>query len=248
MGRNIAYWHLFTGHICNSCFLELFNFFKSPANSGAFLLWANIIPPSCHQCFFAKVFYVSKYAYVVAPEKDARCDVMIKKKRSILVKVSTLAIVSAWANPVVAYTLNLSCKQNIYFGSIAASGCTGTFKIAPNGAHVDNGCLVIGKTASAGSCNATVKTVGKAPSKLTNSVVASFAKPSFTLTAKGVTGTLTMKNLRLQVRGRTTSGTKVTLSASEVKNTATLDVGGTLYYSNTVPRGNYVGNVIITIN
>ena len=174
------------------------------------------------------------------------CPVHMRKinGKELLISVSAFAVIAAPPLPVMAQStvVSITCKQDIDIGKLIASGCAGTYIIAPDGAHKNSGCLLINSTAVVGVCTVSTK---KGPA--TKNAVVTFAKASYTLSA-APTGTVTMKALRMQVRGRTTSATKVTLTPTELKNTATLDIGGSLHYVDMQTAGKYSGKVAVSVN
>jgi len=167
-----------------------------------------------------------------------------KSAQEILIRVSALAVMAAPVPSARAQstTLNIVCKQDIGIGNLIASGCmNGTYAIKPNGAHTDMGCLLIIKSATAGVCTITTK---KGPA--TKSAKITFAKTTFKLTSGGAT--VTLKDLRMRARSKTASVTKLTVSATALQNTVTIDVGGSLHYVDLQTAGKYSGKVQVVVN
>lgn len=164
-----------------------------------------------------------------------------KKKKIIFIGVSALAVMAA-PRPAWAQTpaVRITCKQNIYIGHLASTGtCPGSYVIAPDGSHMENGCLVVFSPAAAGVC-----TVDTKFGPLTKSAAVSFTKASFKMT-KG-TGVVTFTNLKMLERGKTGSATKLTFNPTELAATVTLDIGGTLNFSANQAAGKYSGKLSIS--
>lgn len=169
--------------------------------------------------------------------------------KDILVRVSALAVLSAplcvgGSRSARAQTIKLTCKQTIFIGKLASAACSAKYIISPDGAHSDTGCLAILNTAAAGTCS--MKIVG---GPATKSAFLSFAKTAFTLSSTMGGNTATMNNLRMKNRTQTPIASKLTLKTTTLAaKTFTIDIGGSLNYSNGQPAGNYVGKVAVRAN
>lgn len=164
-----------------------------------------------------------------------------KNKKNILIGVSALAVMAAprpaWAQP---QKVSITCKQDIYIGLLANTGCAGSYVIAPNGAHSANGCLLVFTPAVAGVCTVTTQN-----GPVTKSAVVTFTKVSYALKNGG--GTVTMTNLQMREQGGTKSSTKLTFSPAALAATVTIDIGGTLNSGAGQSLGIYSGKVSLSV-
>ncbi len=165
--------------------------------------------------------------------------------KKTLIRISALAVMASpfWGGSARAQTLKLTCKQNIDIGNLIASGCTGDYIISPNSVHNNTNCLLINNTAVAGTCS--VKVVGGAATK---SAVLTFQKGFFTMVgSKG--GTAKMTNLRMKNRTQATITPTLTFATATLNGgPITVDIGGTLNYTDGQTEGTYTGKVALSIN
>lgn len=171
---------------------------------------------------------------------------MATAKKDILVRVSALAFLSSplWCGSARAQNLQLNCTRNIDIGNLVASGCTDKYIISPDGAHVNPGCLKISQAAVAGSC--TLKVTGGVATK---SAVITFNNPQFAMQNTKTFTSAKMTSLRMKLRSDTVIASKLTLGVTTLTSpTITIDIGGTLNYSNMQAAGTYSGKVAIKAN
>jgi len=163
-----------------------------------------------------------------------------RNKKIVLISVSALAVMAAprpaWAQPAVQIT----CKQDIYIGHIASTGCAGSYVIAPDGGHSEKGCLLVFTPAVAGVC-----TVDTKFGPVTKSASVTFTKVSFTINNGG--GVMTITNLKMQEQGKTPSATKLTFNPTELAATVKIDIGGTLNFGAGQTLGKYSGKVSLSV-
>lgn len=167
-------------------------------------------------------------------------------KKDVLVRVSALALLAAPCpfSSARAQNLQISCGNNIFLGELIASGCAGGYVISPDGNHQNNGCLIVNSAAQAGSCIISV-TGGTA----TKSAAVSFTKAAFLPGHTKMATSVRMDTLRMKLRSQPTIFTKITLGVTALLATKiTIDVGGTLDYSNMQPSGSYSGKVSVVVD
>ncbi len=160
----------------------------------------------------------------------------MKNSRVILVSVSTLALSAAYGLPAHAQ-LQISCAQNFFVGEHDACS-TGTLVIDPDGSTTLSGCLVTENPPNAAQCK--LSTAGPGP---TRDVTVQFKTSAVFITAGGSQAKVV--SFRMSPVGTTVTGAKFTFTPTQVTNTVTLDVGGTLQFSAGQAIGVYTGTVSI---
>lgn len=172
-------------------------------------------------------------------------DIKHDKIKKTLVRISALAVIASpfCVGSARAQSLQLTCKQDIDIGKLIATGCSGKYVIAPDNGHSNPGCLILNQTAAAGSCE--LKVTGGAATK---SAIVTFQKSFFTL--PGTLGSsVKMTSLRMKNRTQPTITPTLTFNTTRLNGgTITIDIGGTLNYSNGQTAGSYSGKVAVSAN
>ena len=153
-----------------------------------------------------------------------------------MIAVSALAA-SALHGGRAAAQIAVTCSQPFYMGQNQACG-TGTMQVSPNGGISTSGCIARGIDADPGRC--IVTNSGPAP---TRNVVVDF--PVAAYTASGGGDNVTVNNLRLQAVGATVVAPQLTFTPTEITNTVTVNVGGTINFTQGQAFGSYNGAITV---
>ena len=160
----------------------------------------------------------------------------MKFSQTILVSVSTLAL-SAVYHEVAYAQLSITCTKNFFVGEHDACA-NGTLVIDTDGSTMTSGCLVSITPPRAGQCK--LSTLGVPPTR--NVVVQFKTSPIF---INGAGDQAKVNAFRMLPVGGTTPAAQFTFTPTEVSNTVTLDMGGTLTFSTGQAIGVYTGTVSI---
>lgn len=161
-----------------------------------------------------------------------------RKKKPVLVAVSSLALSAWYGSPAVAQ-LQISCTRRLYVGEhdICANG---RVRILPSGGtSALTGCLITTIPPDAGKC--VVSTGGVA---ITKSVLVAFTNTKFDVTMGG--NFHRVNRLRMQHTGAAKSAKSFTFTPTEVSNTVTVNIGGRLRFRENRPDGMYVGTISVS--
>ncbi|MCK5284168.1 MAG: DUF4402 domain-containing protein [Alphaproteobacteria bacterium] len=162
----------------------------------------------------------------------------MKKSKKTLIAVSALALRAAAPTPAFAQIL-ISCAQDLRFGNLATCA-KGALILTANGATSTTGCAVISKTALPAQC--TIKTGGVPP---TTNVNVQFTAAFINIKNGGKNAKVS--NFEMIHTGTAVAQTSFTFTPTEVSNTVTIDIGGTLNFNNQT-LGSYTGTISVTAN
>ncbi len=163
----------------------------------------------------------------------------MKAHSAKLIAISALALSAGYNLPALAQ-LQITCAQRFFIGAHDACS-TGTLQVDPDGGTALVGCLVSSASPAPGRC--ILSTLGTGPTK---SIVVKFQKTSINISGAGTQ--VKVDNFLMSPVGTVATGTQFTFTPTEVKNTVTLDIGGTAYFSNNQTIGVYTGTLSITAN
>lgn len=165
----------------------------------------------------------------------------MKKKKSmseIMVSVSAFAFAGMWAVPIFAQVV-VNCSVGLSMGKNAQCSDTASLVINPNGStSLSSGCLVATSPVRAGQC--VIKTGGVPPTK---NVRADFA--STFVNIKNGAKQVRVDDFKMQYTATVPPASKFTFSPTDVSNTITLDIGGTVNVTADQGLGTYTGNITV---
>lgn len=156
----------------------------------------------------------------------------MKKSKNILVAVSALALRAVLPTQAALAQVVVSCPVAVNMGVVAPCGSGGRYRLNPNGnTNLQSGCLAIVSKAMVGQCF--VKSGGI---PVTKSVQIDF--PDNRVTASnGLGDTLTYR--RWRINDGAGNNDKLTVSATAVNNTVTVNVAARIHFNANQPLGVY---------
>ena len=156
-----------------------------------------------------------------------------------MVAVPALALNSAHM-PKACAQVQISCPADLSFNRFFVCG-TGSLEAKASGGTNKNGCIVVKNAATAAQC---IVRNGGIP--VTKSVSVQFTINSINITNAGSNARVDGFEM-LEING-TTATSKLTLSATSVNNTVTINVGATLNFNENQSTGSYIGSINISAN
>lgn len=161
----------------------------------------------------------------------------IRGQGAALVAVSALSVAALAGNPALAQIV-FNCPQQISVGRHAACS-NGSLVINPDGSTNLTGCLATDTPPQAGQC---ILSTGGVP--LTRNVVVAFTTNSIFMNGGG--GSAKVNNFRMQPTSAPTPAAQFTFTPTQAAGGVTINIGGTLNFSNGQAIGAYGGSIRVS--
>lgn len=164
-----------------------------------------------------------------------------KSISSIIVSVSVFALTGFYTASAFAQVI-VNCSQGLFVGKIVQCSDNAKLVIDPDGGtSVTSGCMVLTGPAKAAQC--VVSTGGVPPTK---SVRVDFSKTFVNIINGG--NQVRVDDFKMQYTATVPAASKFTFAPTDISNTVTLDIGGTVNVTTTQGLGTYTGNITIRAN